>query len=218
MQPDLAGDDCVSDAQVATYEVDGIVRIPGLFALWVARLSEAVLDVIKRQRRGEVLPRSAQFAYQNDLSVFEEFGGGAMALNIVGHHPGFAAWLADSAAAEASAAITASARIRFWVDASFYKDVAQAAEGTPWHNDTCTRPFWGKQMTILWIALTDIGAEDGPLTTVRGSHRGDGRYYSPFFPATACSCTRARSMARNLGARRAARRACRSVRAGWVTM
>ena len=190
MQPDLPSDDCVSDAQVATYEADGIVRIPGLFALWIARLSEAVLDVIKRQRRGEVRPRSAQFAYQNDLTVFKEFGGGAIALNIVGHHPGFAAWLADS----------------------------QAAEGTPWHNDTCTRPFWGRQMTILWIALTDIGAEDGPLTTVRGSHRGDRRYYSPFFPATACSCTRARSMARNLGARRAARRVCRSARAGSVTM
>lgn len=172
----------ISRQQIETYERDGTALIPGAFTDWVQPLRESVLAVIEGQRAGTVTPDDAYCVFQNPLTVIEQFGGGAMALNIVPYDPGFADWLDRSSAAEMAATIMRSDKVRFWVDATFLKEENQAAEGTPWHNDTCTWPFWGKQMTILWIALTDVGPQDGPLITVRGSHAGDGRYYSTFFP------------------------------------
>ena len=172
----------ITEQQIETYERDGTVLIPAAFSDWVAPLRESVLAVIDGQRAGTVSPDDAHCVFQNPLKVIEQFGGGAMALGIVPYHAGFARWLDDSPAAEMAATIMRSDKVRFWVDATFLKEENQAAEGTPWHNDTCTWPFWGRQMTILWIALTDVGPDDGPLITVRGTHSGDGRYYSTFFP------------------------------------
>lgn len=173
----------IPEAAIMAYRERGAVRLPGIFREWVQPLAEAVLQVIDR-KRSDLLPEPAGgFDYLNPASLVEKFGGGAMALNIVPYHANFLAWLAESPAAAMTAGIMESKTSRFWIDASFYKEEPIAEEGTPWHNDTCTWPFWGQQMTILWIALTDIGPDDGPLTTVRGSHKGDGRYYSPFFPA-----------------------------------
>lgn len=172
----------VTAEHIATYQRDGTVRVPGLFARWVDPLREAVLEVIGRARRGGRLDEALPATHLNPAKVIEEFGGGAMALNIFPCHPGFDEWLTHSPAADLTATIMQSKRARFWVDASFLKDQAGATAGTPWHNDTCTWPFWGRQMTILWIALTDVDADNAPLTTIRGSHAGDGRYYSTFFP------------------------------------
>lgn len=172
----------VTGQHIGIYERDGTVLIPGAFADWVEPLEQAVMDVITGHRSGAIHPDDVRSGYQNELSIWENFGGGAMALNIVPHHPGFEEWLADSPAAEMAAAIMRSEQVRFWVDATFLKEEGAASEGTPWHNDTCTWPFWGRQMTILWIALTDVQDDNGPLTTVRGTHTGDGRYYSTFFP------------------------------------
>ena len=172
----------ISPQQIEAYERDGAVIVPGVFAGWVAPLWESVMAVIEGQRDGTITPDDAYSVFQNPLSVIEGFGGGLMAQNIVPYHPGFDDWLDRSPAAEMVATIMGSDKVRLWVDATFLKEDNQAAEGTPWHNDTCTWPFWGRQMTILWIALTDVGPDDGPLITARGTHTGDGRYYSPFFP------------------------------------
>ena len=172
----------VTAEQIATYDRDGAVRLPGLFSTWVEPLRDAVLEVIDGVRRGRAPAQTGPGKHLNPMKVIEEFGGGAMALNIVPHHAGFGTWLEQSPAAQVTAAIMQSKCSRFWVDASFLKDQAGATAGTPWHNDTCTWPFWGRQMTILWIALTDVDADNAPLTTIRGSHAGDGRYYSTFFP------------------------------------
>lgn len=174
----------VTDEHREAYARDGAVRIPSAFRAWIEPLGDAVRQVIGHHRAGTLPEPSPGFGWLNEPSVVEPFGGGAMALNIVPFHPAFGRWLDASPAAEMVAAIMGSRTARFWVDASFWKEEGGAAQGTPWHNDTCTWPFWGAQMTILWIALTDIGDDDGPLTTVAGSHHGDGRYYSPFFPPT----------------------------------
>ena len=173
----------VTKDHIAAYERDGTVLIPGAFKDWVEPLNETVMAVIEGQRAGRITPDDATCVFQNPMKIVENFGGGAMALNIVPYHKGFSDWLAHSPAGEMAAAIMQSERVRFWVDATFLKEENAASEGTPWHNDTCTWPFWGKQMTILWIALTDVDEDNGPLTTVRGSHQEDGRYYSTFFPA-----------------------------------
>ena len=172
----------VKQEHIEIYERDGTVIIPGAFSSWVDPLEQSVMKVIEGQRSGTIHAGDMVSEFQNEMRIVENFGGGAMALNIVPYDKGFENWLADSPAAQMAAEIMRSEQVRFWVDATFLKEDGAASEGTPWHNDTCTWPFWGKQMTILWIALTDVDEDNGPLTTVRGSHVGDGRYYSTFFP------------------------------------
>jgi len=172
----------VTQQHIDDYNRDGAVVIEGAFREWTAPLEAAVMSVIDGVLKGKIHESDVPPTHLNPMKVIEEFGGGALALNIVPYHAGFAQWLELSPAAEMTAAIMQSKRARFWIDATFLKNQGAATEGTPWHNDTCTWPFWGKQMSILWIALTDVDADNAPLTTVRGTHVGDGRYYSTFFP------------------------------------
>lgn len=172
----------ITETHIETYERDGTVLIPHVFADWTKPLEHAALTVIKGQRSGAIKEEDSVSGHQSALRVVENFGGGAVALNIVPHHANFERWLIESPAAKMVSQIMRSKQVRFWIDATFIKEEGAASEGTPWHNDTCTWPFWGNQMAILWIALTDVDKDNGPLTTVRGSHVGDGRYYSTFFP------------------------------------
>ena len=174
----------LTEEQITAYERDGTVKLEGAFTDWVEPLTGAVMKAIAGHRAGEPQYQGQPTAYQNPMSIWENFGGGVMALNMVPHDPAFMRWIEESPAAELSAQVMRSKKVRYWVDATFLKDQDAASEGTPWHNDTCTWPFWGNQMVILWIALTDVGPENAPLTTVRGSHEGDGRYYSTFYEET----------------------------------
>lgn len=170
----------------ATYERDGIVRLPGAFIAWADRLLAAIDRVIARsQEPGYPLDREFGPAPQNPLSVSRAKGGvvvgGTMALNVVAHDPAFEDWILHSPAAELVGRLTGSKLVRYWQDACFIKS-GGAEDGTPWHNDYCTWPFAGEQLPILWIALSEVGPEDAPLVTVRGSHTDPWRYYSPMSP------------------------------------
>ncbi len=132
----------ITTSHIDKYRRDGTVLIRGAFTDWVELLSAAISAVIERQRRHD-LPGAVPGNFQNPIRVLEEFGGGSMALNLVPYDSRFADWLRQSPAAEMTANIMASSRVRYWIDASFFKGEDAAAEGTPWHNDTCTWPFWG---------------------------------------------------------------------------
>ena len=174
----------ITQDHIDTYTRDGTVHVAGAFNDWVAPLTEAVMTSIEAHRSGDSGYSGVKSVYQNAINRVEDYAGGMMILNIVPHHPIFTRWRDESPAAEMTAAIMQSDLSRYWLDATFLKDEPNASEGTPWHNDTCTWPFWGDQMVILWIALSDVGPEDGPLHTVAGSHQGDGRYYSSFYEPT----------------------------------
>ena len=177
----------IGSSEIDRYERDGIVHLRGAFdPRWVAALTAAIDRVIDRAADPQY-PRDRDFAPapQNPLIVAGGRGGvdvgGTMALNVVAHDPVFADWIWNSPAPQIVAKLTRSRRVRFWQDAVFIKS-GGAEDGTPWHNDYCTWPFAGEQLPILWIALTDVGADDAPLVTVRGSHLDPHRYYSPMSP------------------------------------
>lgn len=167
----------------AIWQRDGIVHLPGLFRDWVDPLLGGIDRVIARSN-DPTHPRRQPFAYspQNPLYVSGGAGGvevgGTMGLYLVPHDAELTRWVEASPAGEITAAITGSRRMRYWQDAVFVK-TGGAQDGTPWHNDDCTWPFRGEQMAILWIALTDVGPEDAPLVTLRGTHADPWRYYSP---------------------------------------
>jgi ectoine hydroxylase-related dioxygenase (phytanoyl-CoA dioxygenase family) len=170
-----------------TYERDGVVHLPAAFdARWVARLREGIERVIERSR-DPAWPREREFRYspQNPLSVSGGTGGvtvgGTMAMHVVPHDPVFEEWIRESPAAALVGDVVGARHLRYWQDAVFIKE-GRGDDGTPWHNDYCTWPFAGERLPILWIALDDVGPEDAPLVTVRGSHTDPWRYYSPMSP------------------------------------
>jgi hypothetical protein len=178
----------VSAEQRERYQRDGIVHLPGAFANWVDALLGAIDRVVARsQEPGYVLQKPFRFAPQSPLRVAGGAGGvtvgGTMALHAVPHDPVLERWVHESPAAALAGEITGSEVMRYWQDAIFMKyGGGEGQDGTPWHNDYCTWPFRGEKLPILWIALTDVGPEDAPLVTVRGSHTDPWRYYSPMSP------------------------------------
>lgn len=59
--------------------------------------------------------------------------------------------------------------VRLWRDIAFFKDPKD--EITPWHQDSLWEPLDGRSLLVLWIALTPVSPDMGPLTFVAGSHR-----------------------------------------------
>ena len=159
----------------AAYARDGAVCLPGLVSrATIAALTRAFDDVVAAHAQpGWSSPTSAT---QNPLKIVQR-DGETMATNMVPAHPEFAGFVADAALTEAIADLIESRSLRFWIDAVFEK---RGGPGTPWHHDVCTWPFWGAQMPIVWVPLTDVGPDDAPLTTLDGSHLGGVRYHSPF--------------------------------------
>jgi hypothetical protein len=173
----------VSTDQIESYQRDGIVHLPGVFEDWVGPLLGAIDRVVARSAEpGYALQKPFRFAPQSPLRVAGGAGGvqvgGTMALHAVPHDPVLERWVHESPAAALAGEITGSRLMRYWQDAIFIKQ-GGGDDGTPWHNDYCTWPFRGEKLPILWIALTDVGPEDAPLVTVRGSHTDPWRYYSP---------------------------------------
>ncbi len=178
----------MDDAQLVQYRQryaeHGIVHLPGAFdTRWVTDMTQAI-DRVVAKAQDPAYQRDVDFPYapQNPLMVAGGAGGvevgGTMALNVVAHDPVFARWITESPAAELVARLTRSRSVRYWQDAVFIKG-GGGEDGTPWHNDYCTWAFAGEQLPILWVALTDVGPDDAPLVTIRGSHQDAWRYYSP---------------------------------------
>ncbi len=177
----------IDPQHVDTYRRDGIVHLPGAFADWVGPLLEGIDRVVQLPRDAAYdCDRDIPWAPQNPLRVMGGAGGvevgGTMALNTVAHDPVFDRWIRESGAAQIVARLTGSTVVRYWQDAVFIKRGDSPDDGTPWHNDYCTWPFAGEKLPILWIALTDVGPDDAPMVTVRGSHAEPWRYYSPMSP------------------------------------
>ena len=165
----------------ASYARDGIVHVPGAFAGWTDRLNTAFDDMLAAHRAGRPLPRLAADPAVGPASADEDLRTGRAHLrNAAPHHPHLVDWAEKSPAAELVARATGSAQVQLWYDLWFCKQPSDApADGaTPWHHDAPGHPFTGPAMPSLWIALADVGPDDAPLLTLRGSHL-DPRLFRP---------------------------------------
>lgn len=171
----------MSDQNAQAYARDGVVRVAGAFAAWVEPLAAAIDSVVARWRAGDFVADHPDNLTQNETRIAPQ-DGAVMITNIVHQHPAFRRFIAESPAAGLIAAAMGSRTARFWIDATFWKDGPGEEAATPWHNDMCTYPWRGHQIGIVWVALSDVGPDDGPLLTLLGSHTGEGRYASPLSP------------------------------------
>jgi ectoine hydroxylase-related dioxygenase (phytanoyl-CoA dioxygenase family) len=172
----------VTSSHVDTYRELGTVRVPGVFdRAFVARLTGLLDEAIGQLRDGSFPRRPGGDPVFRDIE-FEDHDGYVRLVNLMPQMPALRQAILDSPAAETVAALTGATSLRFWLDATFSKVGLAKETATPWHNDECTFTLQGEHLPSLWIALTDVDADNSPLQTLAGSHRDRFRYHSTFLP------------------------------------
>jgi len=172
----------VTQAHIDCYNEVGAVRVPGVFdAAFVQRLSGLLDEAVSTLRAGTFPERAGPDPVFRGIE-FEDHDGYVRLVNLMPQMPALQRAILDSPAAETVAALTGATSLRFWLDATFSKVGLAKETATPWHNDECTFSLLGEHLPSLWIALTDVDADNSPLQTLAGSHRDRHRYHSSFLP------------------------------------
>ena len=83
--------------------------------------------------------------------------------------------VSHSALGQAVAAVTGASMIQAWWVQLLYKPAGTAQDGLNigWHQDRQYWQIWeeGSELFTAWVALSDVGADCGPMRFVRGSQR-----------------------------------------------
>jgi ectoine hydroxylase-related dioxygenase (phytanoyl-CoA dioxygenase family) len=169
----------VTEAARKTYDRDGVVLLRHAFApaqirALAYRMSEMVDGVL---------------AGRQDL-IASRAPGRVEIYNAVRREQLFRDFVFRSAAAEIAARIAGSQLARFYFDVTFCKIDADStkagAAATSLHHDVASFAFKGCQLPSLWLALTDVPLDTGPLVFAIGSHastetlfRASGTYADP---------------------------------------
>lgn len=162
----------------ATYEAEGVVRLRGAFPReQIEGLAVRMEEMVSAAGRGEL-----------DL-ITTSRPGRIEIYNAVRREPLVREFIFRSAVAAIAGIISGSTAVRFYFDVTFGKigDGGQhiPGEATTWHHDVASFGFKGRQMPSLWLALTDVPEDAGPLVFAQGSHlpgdrlfRASGVHYS----------------------------------------
>lgn len=168
-----------------TYWEEGCAHVPGMVdADWVKSLTQAFDAVIDASRQPGFDKKTPLRGFLDEIQIYDT-GGNLRVLNMHHHAPLFDRFVQEHPATGLLGKVLGVDRLQLYADGAFAKSVPGEGSPTPWHNDTCTYPWWGYETGTVWVALTDIGPEEAPLLTVAGSNRGDGRYVSTFYPEDA---------------------------------
>jgi ectoine hydroxylase-related dioxygenase (phytanoyl-CoA dioxygenase family) len=175
----------VTAQHIQTYRDVGAVRVERVFdAAFIARVTAILDDAIVKLRAKSFPKRAAPDPVFRDIEL-EDHDGYIRLVNLMPQLPALREAIVQSPAAEVVAALTGATHLSFWLDATFSKEGSKGETATPWHNDECTFSLQGEHLPSLWMALTDVEADNSPLQTLAGSHRDIYRYHSTFFPADA---------------------------------
>lgn len=172
-------DSLVTSAHIEQYAAEGCVRVRNVFdAATCAALTAAIDEAAAAFGTPAFDALASGAKHQNPPTVHR--GEGQMQLrNFAQHVPVLRNWLHHSVAGELVARLMGAQHVRFWMDATFLKWGSSPDSATPWHNDECTFPFRGAMMPSFWVALTNVGMDDAPMVTLRGSNLDPWRYHSP---------------------------------------
>ena len=171
----------------ADYGRRGAVLVPQAFSaewldVFTAALDGLIADIRAGRRAAQSASRDTSGAGTAKMPVREDRDGYLRLLNVLPFEPRLRQLVLASPAPEIVARLTGSRTLRLWMDGTFLKEGHAAETATPWHNDECTYSLVGEQCPSLWIALTDVDADNSPLTTLDGSNKDPYRYHSPFSP------------------------------------
>jgi len=147
----------VSEQQVASFQRDGALFLPGLFREW----TETVIAGIDRNMR-EPGPCAAENTKPGEAGrFFDDYCN----WNRI---PEFEQVIFESAVATTAAALMQSERVQLFHDHVLVKE-AGTARATPWHQDAPYYFVAGKQTVSFWIPVDPVDA--ATLRMISGSHK-----------------------------------------------
>jgi ectoine hydroxylase-related dioxygenase (phytanoyl-CoA dioxygenase family) len=157
------GAEVVTEQAREAFDRDGVVLLKQAFSpTMVQPLADRMNEMIESAMSGKL-----------DL-IANRAPGRIEIYNAVRRDPLFRQFVFHSAAAEIAARITGSQVARFYFDVTFSKVASNSTNAGPaatsLHQDVASFAFKGRQLTSLWLALTDVPHDAGPLVFALGSH------------------------------------------------
>ncbi|WP_020591555.1 phytanoyl-CoA dioxygenase family protein [Kiloniella laminariae] len=149
----------ITDEDVAAYQRDGAVCIPGLFKGWVDDIIAAI-----DQNMREPGPYAADNLKAGEQGRFFDDYCNWTRL------PALARIIEKSPMAEAAARLMGSKRVQLFHDHVLVKEPG-TAKATPWHQDAPYYFVEGRQTLSFWIPVDPV--REASLRLVAGSHRWD---------------------------------------------
>jgi ectoine hydroxylase-related dioxygenase (phytanoyl-CoA dioxygenase family) len=147
----------VTSDQIESFEADGAVVIPGLFADWVSVIEAG----IERNMRDRGPYASESVSAGGPGSFFDDYCNWQRI-------PEFREMVDHSPAAEAAARLMRSEIAQFFHDHVLVKEPG-TQKPTPWHQDS---PYYfvdGEQTVSFWIPIDPV--KEATLRLIAGSHR-----------------------------------------------
>lgn len=150
----------LSDDEVARFERDGFLRVPGLLdPAEVARQGQEITR-LTLALNGKAPPMDGRTTYEKAfLQVMNLWRQSDAVLQFIGQQP------LTSAAAQ----LLGVPRVRLYHDQSLYKEPGGGF--TPAHADQYYWPLATDRVVTAWIPLQQVPDEMGPLAFYAGSHR-----------------------------------------------
>ncbi len=172
----------VTDAHRQQYHEDGCVKIEGVFDQhWIDMVTRGIDRIIETYEAGKQPEKVTEESCQAPFFIDGKEGNYRI-LHVAAYSAEIQTWIQDSPAAQILADVMEADTLRYWLDGTFAKAGNTPDTATPWHNDECTYPLTGVHSASLWMALTDVGEDNAPLVTLRGSNKDPHRYHSTFSP------------------------------------
>jgi len=172
----------VTQAHRDQYHEDGCVKIEGVFDQhWIEMVTRGIDRIIDTYEAGKQPQKVTHDSCQAPFFIDGE-NGTYRILHVAAYAEEIQDWIKNSPAAEVLADVMGADSLRYWLDGTFAKVGTAPDTATPWHNDECTYPLTGVQSASLWMALTDVEADNAPLLTLKGSNKDPHRYHSTFSP------------------------------------
>jgi len=149
------------DELVRAFERDGFVVAPGLLAPGeIEHFAPLVDAAVAGRTAGDTRPTFERSRYEQSF---------LQCINLWEDHPEIRGLTFHPRIARTAARLLGAERVRLWHDQALYKE-AGGRETDP-HQDL---PYWPMHETralTAWIPFDDVGAVNGPLSFVPGSHR-----------------------------------------------
>lgn len=162
----------LSDADIASFQADGVIVLHGVFRDWIETLREGV-------RKNMAEPSPFERTYKptdGSAPFFQDFCNWQRI-------PEFRAFVFESPAAEIAAGLMKSRTARFFHDHVLVKEPGSSVP-TPWHQD---QPYYcvdGAQTVSFWTPVDPV-ARDTVMECVAGSHRWGKGFRPTRFDGTA---------------------------------
>lgn len=158
--PALSSRYVLSPEQVAAFESAGHIKLQGvLTGDEIDAYRPYFKDIVERNSQSPNQERMAPGADRNCLSVNDLWT----------QHPAARAFVTCRRFGRIAADLLGVEAVRLFRDQSFFKGPGGA--NTPWHQDAYFVPLDQEKVLALWIPLSRITRDLGPLDYVTGSHR-----------------------------------------------